>query len=484
MSVVNVSSKAELLSALASASGGDTIRLEPGRYGSIALDGTKAQTRYLKYAEDVTIVSANVQNKAIISELNLKGVEHLKFQQINFDYSTATNSNGYPYAVYGSKYVTFRGNVFGGEYDADGYGIGVALKISQGSNILVENSIFNYFRKGIEGWGAEGLTVKGNTLNGISYDGLVMGHVKGLTIRDNTVTMKPNPAYDEHRDAIQIYNAGAVAPASDIRIENNRLYSPDTVTHGIFMGNADATSGALSEFYSNVVIKNNTVMTGQKLGIAIGKTNGLTIEGNTLIQHDARNDEAREITIPRLHVEKSALGVTVTDNILNGPLIASDQAWRAVEGGGSGWTVRDNAVVKLNWQIGQATTDPWANVQGNGEPDEFRFKGTWVASGDRTDRESDLSFDEGDTIVLINYEPGTFKSVWKGNPLNVSSAGDYAKIDSVTDLQELVGTSPKLAALVADDTLTLRVTQSGGVHDIVLDGIGQEYHSTYDSSLF
>lgn len=485
MSVVSVKSQTELLSALKTAQAGDTISLAPGNYGKLNLDATKYDSRYLKYSGEVKIVSADITSKAVIEGLTLTAVSNLKFQSINFDYRTASTSGSYAFIVNSSKNVSFRGDKFGGEYDANGYGVGVGLKVSQGSNVLVENSTFTGFKKGIEGWATSGLTIKGNTINDISYDGIVTGHVQGLTITDNAVSMKSNPAFDIHRDVIQIYNLGTAAPSSNILIANNKLDAPDGVTHGIYIDNVDArTSGSLSEFYQNIVIRDNTIQTSQKLGIAIGEADGVTVTGNTLIQNDARADNPSQIAIPLLHIEQDARDVTVTNNIFNGAPIAADSNWGTVVGATNDWTLRDNAIVKLNWQIGDSTVDPWANVQGNGEADAFRFKGTWVASGDRTDDRPDVSFSEGDTITLINYEQGTFKGVWKGNPLTVSTDGTYVKIDSITDLQEVVGTSPKLSATVSDDVLTLHVIQSGGEHDIVLDGLGVAYASTYDSSLF
>jgi hypothetical protein len=52
------------------------------------------------------------------------------------------------------------------------------------------------------------------------------------------------------------------------------------------------------------------------------------------------------------------------------------------------------------------------------------------------------------------------------------------------DLRELASKSPKVSAEVSGNTLTLHITQTGGVHDIVLEGLGQEYQSTFDATLF
>jgi hypothetical protein len=485
MTVLSASNQTSLLAALKTAQAGDTIELAYGRYGTLNLNATKSSSSYLKYSGEVKIVSADSAKKAIIDGVNMTGVTNLSFEKINFDYATTTNTNGLPFNVNTSKNITFRGDVFGGEFSDTGYGLGTGLKISQGSGILVENSTFTGFRNGIEAWAVNGLTVQNNKIQDIGYDGIVSGHVQGLTIRNNTIAMKPNPAEDEHRDGIQIWNQGDKSPSSGILIEKNTITAGDTTTHGIYMGNADAkTATNFAEFYSNVTIQGNTIMTGQKLGIAVGQTDGLVISGNTLIQTAALNDDTRPVTIPLVHVEQDSINVAITGNILNGGPIVANTSWGQVIGASPAWTISDNAVVKLNWNIGDSTVDPWAGVRGNGQADEFRYKGSWVAAGDRTDVNANVNFEEGDTIVLINYAAGTFKGVWQGNKLDVSSAGDYAKIDSLVDLQELASTSPKLSAIVSDDTLTLHITQPGGVHDIVLEGLGHAFVSTYDATLF
>jgi hypothetical protein len=485
MAIISASNNAQLLSALKIAKAGDTISLASGKYGTLNLDATKSVSSYLKYSGEVKIVSADSAKKAILDGVNLTGVTNLTFEKINFDYATATNSNGLPFNVNSSKNITFRGDVFGGELSAEGFGLGTGLKVSQGNNILIENSTFNGFRKGIEAWAVTGLTVQNNSIKDISYDGVVTGHVQGLTLKGNTIAMNANPREDEHRDGIQIWNQGDKAPSSGILIEKNTITATDTATHGIYMGNADArTATDFAEFFSNVTIRDNVIMTGQKLGIAVGQTNGLTVSGNTLIQNASLNDDPRNVTIPLLHVEQDAVNVAITGNILHGGLIVANQSWGQVIGAAPGWTVSDNAIVKLNWNPGDPTIDPWADIRGNGQPDEFRFKGTWVATADRTDVNADLSFEEGDTIVLTGYQDGSFKGVWQGNALNVNTLGNYAKIDSMVDLQELAATSPKVTASVTGDALTLDITQTGGVHHIVLEGLGQEYLSTYDATLF
>jgi hypothetical protein len=78
---------------------------------------------------------------------------------------------------------------------------------------------------------------------------------------------------------------------------------------------------------------------------------------------------------------------------------------------------------------------------GDGEAEQIRCEGTRVIPG-RSDAGPDVSFGEGDIIVLVTPERNSFKGVWQGNKRDVNSTGDRAKIDSITDLRELA-TSPK-----------------------------------------
>ncbi|PZQ50825.1 MAG: hypothetical protein DI556_06835 [Rhodovulum sulfidophilum] len=484
MATISASDQAQLLTALSQAQSGDTIALAAGNYGTLSLDGTKYATRYLKYAGEVTITSADANNQAVIDGITLNGVTNMTFKDVVFDYKSATTSGGVPVNVNVSKFITFDGVTFDGEVQG-GYGRGTGIKVSQGNDVVITDSIISDYRKGIEAWATTGLTIENNTIQNISYDGVVTGHVVNHTISGNTIAMNANPAEDQHRDGIQIWNQGTKAATSNLLIEGNTITATDTTTHGIFMGNADAkTATDYAEFYSNVTIQDNVIMTGQKLGIAVGQTDGLVVTGNTMIQHGALNDDPRTVTIPLLHVEQDAINVTLTDNILNGAPVVANVAWDEVIGASPAWTVSDNTVVKLDWDIGDSTGDPWGDVQGNGQADEFRFKGTWVTNSSRTDIVDDLLFAEGDTIVLINYQSNSFKGVWQGNQLDVNAAGTYVKIDSLTDLQELAHVSPAVTTSVLGDTLTLHIAQTGGTHNIVIDGVGEAFVSTYDPALF
>ena len=59
--------------------------------------------------------------------------------------------------------------------------------------------------------------------------------------------------------------------------------------------------GGLNSFYRNIVIENNTIKSGHILGVLVGETVGVTIRGNTVLQHGAV-DSTRPVDIPVIRV--------------------------------------------------------------------------------------------------------------------------------------------------------------------------------------
>ena len=122
MTVYNVSGRNALLSALNDADGNDTIVLSGGNYGSITLSE--------RYASNVTITSASASNQAVFKSFVANSVSNLTIDR-----------------------VTFAGSLEGG------YGDGIGLKLSKGSNITVENSTFSDYRLGIQVWGTNNVDI-------------------------------------------------------------------------------------------------------------------------------------------------------------------------------------------------------------------------------------------------------------------------------------------------------------------------------------
>ena len=154
---INVSSAAELMSALANATGGETILLQSGNYGQLSLNGQSQP--FAKFADTVTIKSADRIAPATFSSVSLTGVENLSFDSIKFDYVSAAGAALWekPFHINGgSDNITISNSVFDGDLahgvsaDDDGYGTGFGLDVANATNITIANNeFFNWHRAGV-----------------------------------------------------------------------------------------------------------------------------------------------------------------------------------------------------------------------------------------------------------------------------------------------------------------------------------------------
>jgi hypothetical protein len=235
----------------------------------------------------------------------------------------------------------------------------------------------------------------------------------------------------------------------------------------------------------------------------VGETDGLVIRDNVVLQHQGV-DSSRAVSIPVIRVDRDAEDVRITGNVGHAQPEAAGGNWQPA-GGGGGWSISGNKTVPLG-SSGRAQSsgnDGGAAVSsvdapspaprdgdgdgngggsGDGEAEVFRFKGSAV-DGTERDRVA-VNFAEGDRLELIRYDRGTFDDVSGGNIVQNSKGGDFVRIDSLTDLQELVDSSRDIKASTQGDDLVLRIAQDDGVHQLVLDGLGREYQQSFDDSLF
>lgn len=456
MATYNASNKSQLSSALNKAKAGDTISLSGGNYGSLRVSSEK-------YSGEVTITSNGNANFSAIQVVNSK---NLTFDGLNLS------------------------------------GTGVGFKVSGSSqNIKIQDSDLTGFTKGITVYGGSGFKALNNDITKIKYDGIVIGHVQGVTLQGNEVRIQ-NASGDNHRDVIQFYNQGSAAPSANITIKNNLLTSDDGVTHGLFFGNADTKGSNVSEFYKNITIEGNTIKTGHKLALAIGGAQNVSIRKNVVVQSDDFSSK-KTVNIPLIIIDRDAKGVSLSGNtVVKMPVIGDDSSnWKTIgtlNNTGSkivslGASVSNATAVSIDdtpTSSGSGTSSSGtgsgsgtsSSVLGNGSADEFRFSGSSI-SGTKTNSIS-ADFTEGDKVVLTRYDAGTFEDVVGGNVVTNSPNGSYVKIDSVADLQELVASSNAISADVSGDKLTLSIDQDTGTHHLEFAGIGQEYLNSYDASLF
>ena len=116
--VITVANAAELMSALAAATGGETIRLQAGNYGDFGLWNVR-DTFVNNYTSAVTITSANPDDLAVFTAVGLNGVKNLSFDAVKFDYTATAGDPDWarPFNIENSTGITIANSVFEGALD-------------------------------------------------------------------------------------------------------------------------------------------------------------------------------------------------------------------------------------------------------------------------------------------------------------------------------------------------------------------------------
>ncbi len=452
MATIKVSGQAQLLSAFKSAKAGDVLSLAGGNYGSVTLASGKS---------GVTIKSASDSNQAVFSKMAAQKVSNFTIDNVKFDGPGKS-------------------------------GTGLTVKNSAGVKVL--NSDFTDLSTGSFIYESSNVTMSGNTFNRMYIDAMDFAEITNGVISKNTYQESGSKPGYTHKDFIQFWTHRGYdqGPSSNITISGNKFYSKDGDTHGILITNEWGSK------HQNIKILDNYFKSSQTHGISVASTNGLEIKNNTLIK-DGKG-------YPVINVTPDSTNVKITNNTSPSIPDVGNSTWSLSgnkETGGTNWHWTDGmsgspvkntgsasganasaaSAASAVASVATAAVDtPDLNL-GNGKADEFRFDAAKI-SGGATKVATALDFSDHDTIVLINYDKGTIQDVEGGNLVWHNLEGTYVKIDSLTDLQEIVAASPKIAATISGDDVKISIAQNDGTHHIVLDGMAQQYQSTFDSALF
>lgn len=292
-------------------------------------------------------------------------------------------------------------------------------------------------------------------------DAMAFGNVDRLQVIGNAVNGMKTPV-EQHHDMIQITPNGGMS--SNVVIRGNVLDSNDLITHGIFFGSGSAA-------YRNVTIENNMVIGGHQHGITVGRTDGLTVAGNTVLR-DAESTSTRPIDTPVINVGAGSSGAQITGNTTYAIKAASGVGVNNIvpvnvtiagtpvpDGSGSG--------VRLPY-LELSTPDPEPPVlPDTGVGDVFSFDGDDVRGWTRA-QEGPVNLGDGDTLRFVNYDADTFVDDAAGT----AEGGETAEIASRADLKAMIADSPDVTAQAWGSTLALRIAQDSGTHAVVLTDVG------------
>lgn len=252
MATIKVSNQTQLLSALKTATGGDTILLADGNYGEVTLKSQFAST---------VIIKAENSLGADFTKISLSGASNLAFDGLDLQYSfNATSSSNISLTNSTSDSMLNFRDVNGLVVDkvsATGGQYGILLNSIQ--NFTVTNSTFGNVSEDV-------MRITGN-----SYNGVIENNVLA-----DAVAQSPT-----HPDLLQMFASNGYTPR-DIVIRGNLLYDdPSTgsvAAQGIFM--SDPSTGG----YKNILIEDNLINVSSPNSIYInGGQKNVAVLNNTLI---------------------------------------------------------------------------------------------------------------------------------------------------------------------------------------------------------
>ncbi|WP_417463033.1 right-handed parallel beta-helix repeat-containing protein, partial [Kordiimonas sp.] len=349
--IISVSNAEELMNALASATGGDTIELAGGDYGRLTLINGKTGFD-VTFDTAVTIRSVDADHLASFSGMNLNGVSNLTFDDVVFDYNFSQDDpvSIRPFSINGgSNNISIKNSIFEGDVasdvldsNVDGFGYGTGLSVRDSSNISIENNEFFNWHRGAIFAQVEGLLVAENDVSAIRSDGFDFIEVKSVLIEKNHIHDFSAPeGSSDHRDMIQFWTSGTDSPSVDVIIRDNILdIGTGAWAQSIFMRNEEVDLGRAGTemYYQNILIENNTIYNGHLHGITVGETDGLTIRNNSVLQAlGGLNDLSGGVSIPKINLKPGSTSVVIEGNVTS-----------AISGfaAQSDWVVSSNAIIQ------------------------------------------------------------------------------------------------------------------------------------------
>jgi PKD repeat protein len=335
---ISVTSATGLKAALANATGGETIVLAAGDYGSLSLSS-------LQFTQPVRIVT-DPAAPAVLHGLKLTKVSGLDLDGLTFDfvYKAGMTKSVEKFQIDQSSGITIRNARFDGDdiYGTgtldDGYGGGTGLAVTYSRDIALIDSQVSGFMKGLKIFTSTNVVLRGNDLHDMRSDTISLSEVHNVLIEDNHLhDRRMAPGSADHADFIQTQTKNASQPITGLTIRGNLF----DIGHGsemqsLFLSNQAVNDGAGPAMYhQNVVVEDNVILNAQPNGIVIGATSGLVLRNNTVLEADPATGPGSGA--PRISVEPGSTQVTITGNVSAGMNGYSGQA---------GWQVANNFSVQ------------------------------------------------------------------------------------------------------------------------------------------
>jgi hypothetical protein len=208
--IVAVNSVQQLAAALQTAHGGDVIELAAGTYDAVALGN-------LNFATPVTIMSADPNNHAVLSNLTVEA------SGITLADVTLTTGTGYAVTIDSSSHMTFDHDTFVGTVGDSS----LAMMVRTSDTITVSNStISNFSNTGINLLTDNNVAVTNDVFTGNAGNDVRGTAITNSTISGNTFA-DADPTVTSHTDVLNFWT---LTTPNSITLSNNTFGSGATAT--------------------------------------------------------------------------------------------------------------------------------------------------------------------------------------------------------------------------------------------------------------
>lgn len=329
-----------LAEALRAASPGSVLRLGPGTYGTVRIDGVQGP---------LLVTATRPEDPPTFGGLVITDSSGITFDTVTIDYTAAPDSPLWFPAVevrdttdITFDHVLFDGDLASGGAPEDlGRPTGTALTVRDSRGITVEDSEIRHFERGVVLSHSDDIAILRSHLHRLRHDGITMAAVRRVRIEGNRIgNFDRAPESADHPDMIQMFTTGTERPSEDIRVAGNLLLSGHGLwTQSIHMRNERVDQGQAGPemFYRDIEIVDNVIANAHLNGILVGETRGLVIRRNSVIRNDrsAGLDFTDALATPLIRVSPAARDVVIQGNL--------SAAIPRPEG--RDWRVEDNVVL-------------------------------------------------------------------------------------------------------------------------------------------
>ncbi|MEM6374715.1 MAG: right-handed parallel beta-helix repeat-containing protein [Pseudomonadota bacterium] len=254
---------ATLLNALKSARGGETILLEPGRYGPLEIAG-------LQFA-DLVHLKSETPRGAVFPRIVISGCRNLRIDGVH----VSNPGNGGSGArivniIDQSQNIHFINSEVNAKIDGTREGFYAIHGTGNLRDIIIAGNYLHDIKVGVAFFGVQNLAVQDNRIDRILGDSFKFSHIENGAIERNMGARTIFSVPGEHYDFVQFQG-----DSRNVVVRNN-LSMPRTVPNvqGVFLNNGR---------YSDILVENNVIVSSQIRGVSINNSTNSVARNNTLI---------------------------------------------------------------------------------------------------------------------------------------------------------------------------------------------------------